>query len=263
MTAPNEAGPSWSRGTNPVANPSFEAPPTPSPADMPSTQPAAAAPTEQGDPNSTGTLSEESKAMADLRKENASWRTKLRAQEEAATALKTAQETQAAESASLKDMLTKLQQVLNPDSNTPPDPAKLTEQLTAAQAETAKVVAEKDRMIRELTVRASLPAAMAKANAKPGLTEKVLIADGVLGKLDPSAPSFVADLESAIAAAVEADPDLKIAPAAKPHRSGAEIPGRSGGSDQLTREQMKGMSSAEITKALGEGKFQKLLSGGG
>lgn len=199
--------------------------------------------------------------MAKLRKENADWRTKLRAQEEAANTLKQAQEKQTAETTSLKDMLAKLSAVLNPDANTPPDPAKLTEQLTAAQAETARVVAEKDQQIRDLTVRAALPAAMAKANAKPGITEKVLKADGVLAKLDPTSPSFVADLESAIAAAVEADPDLKIAPAAKPHRSGAEIPGRSGGSDQLTREQLKGMTPAEINKARESGQLKKLLGG--
>lgn len=260
MTAPAETGPSWSRGTTPAEAPTFTAPPTP--ADMPPTQPAAAAPTDQGD-DTPDAPSEESKAMAKLRKENADWRTKLRAQEEAASQLKAAQEKQAAETASLKDVLAKLQSVLNPDANTPPDPAKLTEQLTAAQAETARIAAEKDQMIRDLTVKAALPAAMAKANAKPGITEKVLIADGVLAKLDPTSPSFVADLESAVAAAVEADPDLKVAPAAKPSRSGAEIPGRSGGSDQLTREQLNGMSSAEITKALADGKFKKLLSGGG
>jgi hypothetical protein len=260
MTAPTETAPNWSRGTDPAT-----APVAPSPADMPPTQPAAAAPTEQGEqPDTADTPSEESKAMAKLRKENADWRTKLRAQEEASAAALKAAEASTAESASLKDMLAKLSAVLNPDANTPPDPAQLAEQLTAAQAETARVAGEKDQMIRNLTIRASLPSALAKASADPGLTEAVLTANGVLAKLDPSSDTFAADLESAVAAAVEANPRLKVdAPVAPSRRSGAEIPGRSGGSDQLTRAQLAGMSSAQIEKARADGRLKNVLSGNG
>lgn len=197
--------------------------------------------------------------MAKLRKENADWRTKLRAQEEAsATALKAA-EASTAESASLKDMLAKLSAVLNPDANTPPDPAQLAEQLTAAQAETARVAGEKDQMIRDLTIRAALPSVLSKASADPQLTEAVLTANGALAKLDPSSDTFAADLASAVAAAMENNPRLKVAPVTA--RSGAEIPGRSGGSDQLTREQLKGMKPEQIEKARQEGRLRTVLGG--
>jgi hypothetical protein len=198
--------------------------------------------------------------MAKLRKENADWRTKLRAQEEAAKSLREAQEKQAAETASLKDVLAKLQSVLNPDSDTPPDPAKLAEQLTAAQAETARVAAEKDQAIRDLTIRAALPGIAAKANANLDGVQDFLVASGALAKLDPVAATFTADLESAVAAALDARPYLKNAQVAK--RSGAEIPGRNGGSDQLTREQLKGMTPEQINKAREAGQLNKLLSGG-
>jgi len=240
-----------------------EAAPVPSPADMPPTQPpVAAAPTTEAPEPVAKPEPEESPDVAKLRKENATWRTKLREQEATTAALKTAQEQQAAESASLKDVLAKLNMVLNPDANTPPDPAKLAEQLTAAQAETAKVAAEKDLTIRNLTIRAALPNALAKVSADPSLTEAVLTANGALAKLDPSSDTFAADLELAVAAAMEQNPRLKMdAPVAPSRKSGAEIPGRSGGSDQLTIEQVRAMKPEQIEEARKAGKLRTLLGG--
>jgi small-conductance mechanosensitive channel len=226
---------------------------------MPPVQPAAAAPTDKSGDTGDNPEQGEPADVAKLRKEAAKYRTERNELKASADALKSAQEQQQAETASLKDILAKLSAVLNPDANTPPDPAKLAEQLTAAQAETAKVTAEYQKEIRDLTIRASLPGVLSKANAKPGLTEKVLIADGVLAKLDPSSDTFQADLESAVNAALEQNPDLKVAPVAK--RSGAEIPGRSGGSDQLTREQLKGMKPEQIEKARQDGRLRTLLGG--
>jgi hypothetical protein len=231
---------------------------------MPQTQPpAAAAPTTEpgeGDKPEAG----ESPDLAKLRKENANWRTKLRETEAAVAAQQAERETEKAEAASLKETLAKLAAVLNPDANQPPDPAKLAEQLTAAQAETAKVQAQYQKEIRDLTIRAALPNVLSKAHADPALTEAVLTASGALGKLDPSSDTFAADLELAVSAAMEANPRLKVdAPVAPSKRSGAEIPGRSGGSNQLTREQLAGMKPAEIDKARKEGRLTSLGVGPG
>lgn len=259
MTAPTETGPSWSRGTNPE---------TPSPADMPSTQPpAAAAPTteapepkvEKPEAKPDG---EENTELAKVRREAAGYRTKLREKEQAEQALKVAQEQQQAETTSLKEMLAKLAAVLNPDANEPPDPAKLVEQLTAKDELLAQKDAEYQREIRQLTIRATLPNVLAKASADPQLTEAVLTASGALTKLDPASDTFAADLESAVAAAMEANPRLKVdTPVVPSRKSGAEIPGRTGGSDQLTIEQVRAMKPEEIEEARKSGRLRSLLGG--
>lgn len=236
----------------------------PSPANMPQSQsPAAAAPTtepDEGDKPESG----ESTEAAKLRKEAATWRTKFREQETAAAALKAEQEKGAAEAAALKETLAKLAAVLNPDANQPPDPAKLLEQLTAKDEMLAQKDATYQQQIRDLTIRASLPNVLAKAKADPGLTEAVLTASGALAKLDPSSDSFAADLESAVNAAMEANPRLKVdVPVAPTKRSGAEIPGRSGGSNQLTLEQVRAMKPADIDKARREGRLTSLGVGPG
>lgn len=262
MTAPAETAPV--EPTDPAPS---STPPAPSPASMPQTQPpVAAAPTTEpaesapDDKPDTG----ESSEAAKLRKEAATWRTKFRDQETVAAQLKAEQEKQAAEAASLKDTLAKLAAVLNPDANQPPDPAQLAEQLTAAQAETARVQAEYQQQIRDLTIRASLPTVLAKAKADPGLTEAVLTASGALAKLDPTADTFAADLELAVNEAMERNPRLKVdAPVAPSKRSGAEIPGRSGGSNQLTLEQVRTMKPADIDKARKAGQLTSLGIGPG
>ena len=260
MTAPVETPPV--EPTTPAPPP---APPAPSPADMPPVQPTAAASTDKGDskPEPTGEPAE-SAELAKVRREAASYRTKLRETEAASVAAKTASEQQQAETASLKDMLAKLSAVLNPDANEPPDPAKLAEQLASTQAQAELVAAEKDQQIRNLTIRAALPSVLAKASADPALTEAVLTASGALGKLDPASDTFAADLESAVSAAMEANPRLKVdAPVAPSRRSGAEIPGRSGGSNQLTLEQVRSMKPAEIDKARKAGQLTNLGIGAG
>lgn len=203
----------------------------------------------------------DSDELAKVRREAANYRTKLREQEQSAAALKKAQDEQAAKTASLEEVLAKLNQVLNPDANQPPDPAKLAEQLETSRAETAKVAADYQRQIRDLTIRAALPGVLSKASADPGLTEAVLTASGALAKLDPSSDTFAADLESAVTAAMTKNPRLKVdAPVASARRSGAEIPGRSGGSDQLTREQVAAMAKipGALDKARREGRLKNL-----
>jgi len=226
------------------------APPAPVPAPPPA--PAPPAPVEPEG---------ESPDIAKVRKEAASYRTKLREAEakQAQFEQQLAELTgKATEADTLKETLAALQKVLNPEAPTEdaPDPGKLAEQLAAAQAERDRERAAADARIRELTVRTALPAAFSAAQADPTLTEAVLIATGALGKLDPTAQTFAADLESAVKAAVDANPKLKTAPVAV--RSGAEIPGGSGGTDQLTLEQVRAMKPADIDAARKAGRLRSL-----
>ncbi len=261
MTAPanpvappaDPAAPPSGAPANPTPAPAA-APPAaaaPSPADIPPKQPAPPADPKEGDGDNA--------ELAKVRKEAAGYRTKLREQEQATAAEKTAREKQTAELKAMQEQIAKIGAIFNPDANQPPDPAKLTEQLTAAQAETVRVSAAKDAEIRNLTIRAALPSILTKASADPGLTEAVLTANGALAKLDPTSATFGADLESAVAAAVEQNPRLKVTPVAT--RSGAEIPGRTGGSDQLTLEQVRGMKPEQIEEARKAGKLRTLLGG--
>lgn len=196
-----------------------------------------------------------------LRKEAAGHRTKVgeaTAAHEAATAAATAAATERDQMAATLAAIMKAAGVVTDDE--PADPVKLAEQLAAEkaqrEADVAKLTADHAAQVRALTVQATLPAVLAKAGANPGLTSAVLTADGTLAKLDPASDTFAADLESAVVAALEAHPQLKVAPVAT--RSGTEITGRSGGSDQLTLEQVKGMTPAEIDKARVAGRLKNL-----
>jgi hypothetical protein len=259
MTAPAEAAPI--EPTAP-ATPTPETPP--SPANMPARQTsAAAAPTTADPAGDEPKPSHEEKELTRARKDAATYREQLRNEQAAVAAEKAEWEKERAKSAATEEMLAKLAAILNPDANQPPDPALLAEQLVAEQAKTAKVEADYQQKIRDLTIRAALPGALARAQAK-AVTEKVLIADGVLAKLDPMSDTFEADLASAVNAALEADPDLKVAPAAtRSQRSGPEIPGRSGGSNQITRAELAGMKPADIDKARKEGRLTSLGVGPG
>lgn len=205
-----------------------------------------------------------------MRRENKSLRDRFKAEQEARETLAAQVEAltgKASEVDGLRDTLAKLAAVFNPQAEPAEevDPAKLAEQAiaekTAAEERYAALLAEKDAEMNTLRVQAALPSAFAKAQADPDLTAAVLTASGALSKLDPSADTFAADLESAVLAAVEANPKLKVAQVAP--RSGSEITGRSGGSDQVTEEQLSRMSSEEITKALSEGRLKNVLAGRG
>lgn len=265
MTAPTETGPSWSRGTNPVANPTFEAPPVPSPADMPSTQPpAAAAPTtEAPEPTGKPEGQEEPPDLTKLRREAANYRTQR-------NEFKTAAETAAAEKAAAekqRDDLTAILQginkALNPGADETPDPAKLAEQLAARDADLAKLAEDKDREIRNLRVERAAEAAARKAGADVQALLDSRSFSAAVTKLDPTSETFADDLASAVTAAMEANPRLKAdAPVAQSRKSGAEFPGRSGGSDQITHEQLKSMTSEQIVEAQKKGLVRKLAAGG-
>ncbi len=258
MTAPVETPPVESTAT---ATP----PPAPSPANMPPVQTsAAAAPTtEPGEGEGETESAAESARLAKLGRENAKYRTERNELQAALEAQKAEREQERAEAAQLKETMAKVAAIFNPDANQPPDPAKLVEQIAARDAEIAKVTAEWHQERNTLKVEAALPGVLADAKADPGLTMAVLTASGALAKIDPSSDTFKADLASAVAAAIEANPRLKVdTPVVQTRKSGAAIPGRSGGSNQLTREQLKGMSSTEIVEAQKKGLLRNLASGG-
>ena len=73
-----------------------------------------------------------------------------------------------------------------------------------------------------------------------------------MATLDPAADDFAAKVDAAIAAAVEANPALKngnAAPAAPPARSGGPVGGGTVPAGQLSEDDLKGMTPAEIVKA--------------
>lgn len=264
MTAPAETGPSWSRGTNPAPENA-----APSPTDMPQATPvpaqAAAEPTNT-DSSENGEGDQSSTAESKLRRENAKWRTEFRAEQEARAALEKRISEYEAKSTEADARWNKLASLFNPEAGKPLTVEQLAEQFAGERAkfdesnqELGKKLSDSEAKIRELTISSAIPAVASKTKAHPEGLFKVLTADGVLGKLDPTSATFAADLESAAVAAVEQNPYLKVAQVAT--RSGAEIPGRSGGTDQLTREQLKGMTPEQINKARESGQLRKLLGG--
>lgn len=206
-----------------------------------------------------------------LRRESAGYRTRATEQETARAAaeqqaeqLRTAQAAAQAEVERYKGLFDGFAKVLNPDApsgETPPDPAELAKKLAEQESTYTKTVAEQAAEIRRLTVAAALPAVYGEVGVKPGLTQAVLTADGTLSALDPTSKTFVADLKSAVEKALEANPELRVAPVAT--RSGTEPTGRTGGGDQLTRADLARMSPAEIHKATKDGRLKNVLSGGG
>jgi hypothetical protein len=232
------------------------APPVPSP---PPAAPAAPAPVEPP----AGDDGAETPEIAKVRREAARYRTERNTEREQAAAVKAERDAAAAKATGLEEMLAKLAAVLNPDANEPPDPAKLADDLAAEKAQReqdrADLTAQHDAKVRELTLRAALPAAYAKAGADAAALNDSLGFQAAVAKLDPTADTFAADLESAVTAAVEANPKLKVAPVAT--RSGTEIAGRSGGVDQLTREQVAALSKSDpaaLVKAQKEGRLRNL-----
>jgi hypothetical protein len=270
MTAPTDPAAPPAPPVDPPA-PTPPAPPAPSPADMPPVSPtppaqppAPTGPADDLDDDDGGPDPAARKARREAKN--------LRERLAAATAQQDALAAQVADlvekakkSAGLEESWAKLAAVFNPAADEPVDPAKLAEQLaaekTAMEQATAQQLAERDAQIRALTVRASLPTAFARHSADPELTTAVLTASGALTTLDPTAATFAADLASAVEAAVAANPKLKIAPVAV--RSGAEIPGGSGGTDQLTLEQVQSMKPAEIDAARKAGRLKSLGIGPG
>ncbi len=82
-----------------------------------------------------------------------------------------------------------------------------------------------------------------------------------LEAIDATADDFAKQVDDAIKAAVEANPNLKVAgaPAPAPARSGGPVGGGAGTDRQLTRADLKDMGPDEIEEARKAGRLNQLL----
>lgn len=167
-----------------------------------------------------------------LRRENGAARTNAKAQ--------------AAEEAR-KELAQNIGKALGLVEDEPIDPAKLTEQLTASQAE-----AKRARV--ELAVYRA-------ADSAGGDPAALLDSSSFLKSLDSLDPSDASAVQAAIAAAVEANPRLGAAPATKapaPNPAqGASATGAPAG--QLTEQDLARMTPDEIEAARKAGRLNALL----
>lgn len=123
----------------------------------------------------------------------------------------------------LRATLDGIAKALDPDAgDEKPDPAKLAEQLTA-----------KDNELRTLRVERAAEQAARKAGADAdALLDSRAFAES-LGQLDPTDKGFVAALDALVAETLKARPQYRASGQA-PARSGAPIPGGSGGAKKPT-----------------------------
>ncbi|MFD6415995.1 hypothetical protein [Streptomyces sp. NPDC060194] len=106
------------------------------------------------------------------------------------------------------------------DKDTPPDPAELTRQITAAQA-----------AHRETAVELAVYRGAARHGADPdALTDSRAFLASIKG-LDPADEGFAKAVQAAIKKAVDDNPKLKTAPAA-PARASGDFNGGAGGSSE-------------------------------
>jgi hypothetical protein len=121
------------------------------------------------------------------------------------------------------------------------------EERDAARLE-AKAAKVENAVLRIATKHGALPEA---------LTDSRAFMDKLAG-LDPAAADFAAQIDAAVKQAVEANPALKSAtpPAI---RSGGPVGGGIPAPGQLSRDDLKGMTPAEITKAKEEGRLNAML----
>lgn len=100
--------------------------------------------------------------------------------------------------------LSAIQKALNPDAKADekPDAEALT-----------KALSSKDETIRELSVKLAIKDAL-EANGANKLTEAVLIGEGKLKDLDPTADDFQTKLSAAVKDAVKRHPELRAVQAA-------------------------------------------------
>jgi phosphopantetheinyl transferase (holo-ACP synthase) len=123
----------------------------------------------------------------------------------------------------------------------------------AEQREAAQSVA------RNLRIENAVLRAAGKAGADPlSLTDSRSFM-AALEALDPEADDFAGQVDKAIVAALIANPNLRLVPAAPPPRSGGPVGGGAAVPGQLTREDLKGMSPEAVEKARQDGQLDTLL----
>lgn len=141
-----------------------------------------------------------------------------------------------------------------PDAPGPTDPASILAQIQKERA-------DEKQEIRRLKIDVGLNDIYSKVGAKPKLTRALLESEGILSTLDPSDAEFGATLNKAVKKLVDDNPELKVGPVPNPTaiRSSAPFPGGNNAPPQLTREDLKGMSDAEINTAREKGQLNQLL----
>lgn len=157
-----------------------------------------------------------------------------------------------AEQDKLAKILADIGKALNPDAEgEQADPAKLTQQL-----------AEREQALTRERVENAAYRAAARAGANPDalLDSRAFLT--AVHKLDPTADTFTADLESAIKTAVETNPQLK-ATGQVPARSVTDTTATRDTTGQLTRADLAGMTPEQIQEARIAGRLTSLLRGSG
>lgn len=132
----------------------------------------------------------------------------------------------------------------------PLDPTKLTEEL--AQVRRTNI---------ELRIGAALEQASRKHGADTELLVPFLKGSAALDKLDPASDTFPAEVSALVKGLLEKNPKLK-ASGPVPTRNGGEFPGGKPPTQQLTREQLRGMKPEEIEAARQAGQLDVILRGG-
>ena len=214
------------------------APPAAPPETPPAAGPPAAPPVTPpaSTPEDVASLPEwTQKMIRDLRTENATSRTK------ATTAETTRQATMDAIAKALGG---------KPDD----DPATVA-QKAAEERDAAKAVA------RNLTVENAVMRAASKHGANADALTDSRSFMRALDAIDPAAADFATQLEAAITKAVEANPSLKAQGAAPvaPARSGGPVGGSAAVPGQVTEDELKTMSPAQIEQAQKDGRLNAIL----
>lgn len=205
-------------------------PPATPPAPTPPAPTADATPPPDGDINALPDWAR--KQIGDLRKEAADRRTKANEAESTKAAL-----------------LKAIGGALGLDTGEAPDPAALTDQLNATQAEARQAKVE---------VAALRAAAKLGADADALLDSRAFITK--VAGLDPAADDFATALEAAVTEAIAANPKLKAGQA--PAKGGADFAGGTGGQHIYTRDEIAALAKDPGEYAKHRDEIQRQVAAG-
>jgi hypothetical protein len=121
----------------------------------------------------------------------------------------------------------------------------------------ADELAKTKRENLELKVGSALEQASRKHGADTELLIPVLRGSAQLEKLDPSSENFTKDVSDLVKTMLERNPKLRASQV--PSRSGGEFPGGTPPVQQLTRDQLKGMSPDQIMAARAAGQLDQMM----
>ncbi|MFG2380569.1 hypothetical protein [Streptomyces avermitilis] len=132
---------------------------------------------------------------------------------------------------------------------------KLTPEQIAQKAQ------ESDQQARQATVKLAVFQTASKHGADPeALLDSASFAKAI-GKLDPTADTFAANVEAAIKKAVEANPRLKVQAAQQaPAKGGFDMNNGTAGKRQLTAAEVQKLSPDELVKAREDGLLKDYLA---